>query len=182
MSRRIFTLANDRIRDRAIEAIRDAGVGSRVEIKGPKRSHDQNAKMHAMLGDIAEQLSHYGQKLDVEDWKDVFMDELRRDHRLEARSARSLYGAGYVPLGMSTSDLDVPEFSDLIALIYAFGDAHGVEWSEPKPKDDRPVPPVEAYENIAQERQEQSPATTIADDSALPPTDDANGRNEASAA
>lgn len=179
MSRRIFTLANDRIRSRAIDAIREARAGSRIEIKGPKRSHDQNAKMHAMLGDIAEQLSHYGLKLDVEDWKDVFMDELSRDHRLEARVARGLYGAGFVPLGRSTSELDVPEFSDLIALISAFGDSHGVEWSEPKPKDDRPVPPVAIYEHVVQERREPSPATGAAPTPALPPTDDANGRNEA---
>jgi hypothetical protein len=152
MTRRIFTLANSRLVDRAIECIQAAFAekpGSRVEIKGPKRSGDQNAKMHAMLGDIAEQLTHYGQQLDIEDWKDVFMDELQRDHRQEARYARGLYGAGIVPLGRSTSDLDVAEFSDLITLIYSFGDQHGVEWSEPKAKDQRPVPPVEAYEDVA---------------------------------
>jgi hypothetical protein len=150
MTRRIFTLANQRLLDKGIEAIRNAfeqRPGSRVEIKGPKRTHDQNGKLHAMLGDLAEQLVHYGQKLDVEDWKDVFMDELQRDHRQEARFARGLYGAGIVPLGRSTSDLDTAEFSDLIALVYAFGDQHGVVWSEPKPKgDQRPVPPLEAYE------------------------------------
>lgn len=151
MTRRIFTLANSRLVDRAIECIRAAFAekpGSRVEVKGPKRSGDQNAKMHAMLGDVAEQLTHYGQQLDVEDWKDVFVDELQRDHRQPARYARGLYGAGIVPLGRSTSDLDVTEFSDLITLIYAFGDQHDVVWSEPKSAGDkRPVPPVEAYED-----------------------------------
>lgn len=150
MARQIVTLANDRLVDRAIELVREAFArkpGSRVEIKGPKRSNDQNGKVHAMLGDISMQLTHYGQELDVEDWKDVFMDELQRDHRQEARFARGLYGAGIVPLGRSTSDLDIAEFSDLITLIYAFGDQHGVEWSEPKPKGDpRPAPPIEAYE------------------------------------
>lgn len=148
MARRIFTLVNHRIRNNAIEAIRKAfeeRPGSRVEIKGPKRSGDQNAKLHAMLGDVSEQLVHYGQQLDVEDWKDVFMDELQRDHRQEARFARGLYGAGIVPLGRSTSDLDVTEFSDLITLVYAFGDQHGVTWSAPEPKDKRPTPPIEAY-------------------------------------
>lgn len=152
MTRRIFTLANQRLLDLAIECIRAAFAEkpmSRVEIKGPKRSGDQNGKLHAMLGDLSEQLSHYGQQLDVEDWKDVFMDELQRDHRQEARFARGLYGAGIVPLGRSTSDLDVSEFSDLITLVYAFGDSKGVVWSEPKPKDPRPTPPIEAYEEIA---------------------------------
>jgi hypothetical protein len=149
MPRQIITLANERLVDRAIFLVREAfakRAGSRVEIKGPKRSTDQNGKMHAMLGDISTQLTHYGQELDVEDWKRVFMDELDRDHRQEARVARGLYGAGIVSLGRSTSDLDVAEFSDLITLIYAFGDQHGVVWSEPKPKgDQRPTPPIEAY-------------------------------------
>lgn len=153
MARRLFTLVNERLRDKAIEVIREAfeqRPGSRVEIKGPKRSRDQNAKVHAMLGDISEQLAHYGQWLDVDDWKKVFMDELERDHRQEARFARGLYGAGIVPLGRSTSDLDVAESSDLITLIYAFGDQHGVVWSEPKPKGDpRPAPPVEAYDEAS---------------------------------
>lgn len=149
MTRRIFVLANQRLVDKAIGAIRAAFAekpNSRVEVKGPKRSGDQNAKIHAMLGDVAEQLTHYGQQFDLEDWKDIFMDELQRDHRQEARFARGLYGAGIVPLGRSTSDLDVSEFSDLITLVYAFGDSHGVIWSEPKAKGDpRPAPPVEAY-------------------------------------
>jgi len=152
MSRRIFTLANQRLLDKCIETIRATFAEkpmSRVEIKGPKRTNDQNGKLHAMLGDLAEQLTHYGQQLDVEDWKDVFMDELQRDHRQEARFARGLYGAGIVPLGRSTSDLDVAEFSDLITLVYAFGDSKGVVWSEPKPKDQRPTPPLSAYEEIA---------------------------------
>lgn len=151
MPRQIVTLANERLVDRAIVLVREAfekRPGSRVEIKGPKRSNDQNGKMHAMLGDISTQLTHYGQELDVEDWKRVFMDELDRDHRQEARVARGLYGAGIVSLGRSTADLEVGEFSDLITLIYAFGDQHGVIWSEPPEKGDpRPAPPVEAYED-----------------------------------
>jgi len=38
MTRRIFTLANERLREAAIAVIRDAKANSRVEIKGPKRS------------------------------------------------------------------------------------------------------------------------------------------------
>ena len=59
MTRRIFTLANARLVDVAVDVIREAFAkrpGSRVEIKGPKRSNDQNAAMWAMLGDIAEQV------------------------------------------------------------------------------------------------------------------------------
>jgi hypothetical protein len=179
MARRIFTLANDRLREKAIEAIREVRAGSRVEIKGPKRTNDQNGKMHAMLGDIAEQLTHYGQTLDVEDWKDVFMDELSRDHRMEARTARGLYGAGFVPLGRSTSDLDVTEFSDLIALIYAFGDQHGVVWSEPEAKDDRPTPPIEAYDDIAQDGRFARAAPTAPANIEAPASEELRGKQEA---
>ena len=54
MTRHVVTLANDRLRDRAVQYIRDAKPMSRVEVKGPKRSTDQNGAMWAMLGDVVD--------------------------------------------------------------------------------------------------------------------------------
>lgn len=143
----LVTLANDRMRDKAIEYIRAAKPLSRVEIKGPKRSTDQNAAMWAMLSDIAEQLVWYGQKLDAEDWKLVMLDALRRETRHEMRIVPNTDLTGFVNVSKtSSSDLTTTEFSDLLTLISAFGDQHGVVWTEPKPKDKRPVPPVTVYE------------------------------------
>jgi len=95
----------------------------------PKRSDDQNRKMWAMLRDIAGQqrLMINGEMTwaDAEDWKDVFTAALRR----ETRMAQGVDG-GVVMLGMRTSKMRKQELSDLIELIYAYGEEWGVQWSE----------------------------------------------------
>ncbi len=154
MTRRVFTLANQRLVDRAIECIRAAFAekpGSRVEVKGPKRNADQNAALWAMLGEIAEQIvwqvDGARRKLDTEEWKLVFLDALRRERRDQMRLVPNIDHTGFVNIGgTSSSDLSHEEMRDLLTIIRAFGDQHQVEWSEPAPKDKRPVPPVEAYE------------------------------------
>lgn len=151
MSRRIFTIANDRLLDKAIQAIRDAFAERpmiRVEVKGPKRSNDANAAMWVMLSEIAEQLAWHGKKMDTESWKLVFLDALRRERKDEMRIVPNIDGTGWVNVSpVHSSDLARDEMSDLLTIIRAFGDQHGVEWSEPQPKtDDRPQPPIESYE------------------------------------
>lgn len=163
--RRVLTLANERMRQKAVDAMTEIGVdgkyvvrpGSRVEIKGPKRSNDQNAAHWAMLGDISEQLAWHGRKLDAEAWKLVFLDALRRSYS-DDRQAMDLVpntdGTGFVDIsGKHSSDLSGEEMHDLLTIIRAFGDQHQVEWSEPAPKDAPadlpPSPPIEAYEEPA---------------------------------
>lgn len=152
----VVTLANDRLRQRAVDLItakRPDGSyvlkpNSRVEIKGPKRSTDANAALWAMLSEVADQLRWHGKKLDNESWKLVFLDALRREHRDEMRLVPNIDGTGFVNISpVHSSDLSEEEFRDLLTLIRAFGDQHGVIWSEPKPKDIPPAPPIEAYED-----------------------------------
>lgn len=147
MTRHVVTLANDRLRERAIEHIRAAKDNSRVEFKGPKRSNDQNAAMWAMLSDMAEQLRWGGQQMTADDFKLVMLDALRRERKDEMRIVPSYDRTGFVNISpIHSSDLEHEEMRDLLTITRAFGDQHGVQWSEPKPKDNRPVPPPEAYE------------------------------------
>lgn len=96
--------------------------GSRVEIKAPQRSTDQNARMWAALSDVATQLPYHGIKLTADDWKLLFLDALKR----EVRMVPNLDGNGFVSLGRSSSDLSKAEMSDLLEIIAAFGANHGV--------------------------------------------------------
>lgn len=150
MPRQIVALMNDRLRDRAIALVREAfdkRPGSRIEIKGPKRSNDQNAAMWSMLGDLARGLVWNGLTLDAEEWKLVMLDALRREHRDQMKLVPNTDLTGFVNIsGASSSDLEHGEMRDLLTIIRAFGDQHGVEWTEPAPKDKRPTPPIEAYE------------------------------------
>lgn len=94
----------------------------------PTRSGEQNRKMWAMLRDVARQqrLMINGEMVwaDPEDWKDVFTAGLRR----ETRMAQGVDG-GVVMLGMRTSRMRKAELSDLIELIYAYGEEWNVNWS-----------------------------------------------------
>lgn len=121
MARALLTLNFASDRQRAKHWIDQAPIGTRVELKGPARSRDQNAKLWACLTDIACQVEWYGQKLTADDWKDVFSASLRK-----ARVVPGLDAGSFVPLGMRTSDMSKAEFSDLLELIHAFAAERGV--------------------------------------------------------
>lgn len=104
-----------------------APEGSTMRIDAPKRTLDQNAKMQAMLSDIA-RAKPQGRVLAPEVWKALFMHEAGFKCTFEP----TLDGSGVVPLGFKSSRLRKAEFSDLIEAIYAYGAEHGVEWSEPQ--------------------------------------------------
>lgn len=122
MSRAFLILANDQVRQRAVSWCRKAPEGTRLEFKAPKRTLPQNARMWAMLTDVAQQVPWHGLKLSPDDWKLIFLDALKR----EVRMVPNLEGNGFVSLGRSSSDLSKEEMGDLMELISAFGALHGV--------------------------------------------------------
>lgn len=126
MSRAVLVLASDAIRQKARGWILSAPRLTRVEFRAPRRTLPQNARMWAMLTDIASQLPWHGLKLSAEDWKLILLDALGREVRL----APNIEGTGLVNLGRSTSELTVQEMSDLMELIAAFGARHGVVFQE----------------------------------------------------
>jgi hypothetical protein len=91
------------------------------------RSLEQNAKMWAMLTDIADQVVWHGLKLSPDDWKDMLTASLKK-----ARSVPNIEGNGFVILGLHTSAMTVSEMSDLISLMEAFGAEKGVRFSAPE--------------------------------------------------
>lgn len=139
MARALLVLANDMFRARAIDWIRRAPKDTRIEFKGPKRTLPQNARMWAMLTDVATQVRWHGLWLSADDWKLIFLDGLKRELRL----VPNIDGTGFVNLGRSSSDLEIPEMADLMELISAFGATHGVEFH------DRGVPDALAKEGRA---------------------------------
>lgn len=127
MSRALIILNTAADRQRAASWAMKAPWGCRIEFKESKRTTDQNAKMWAMLTDVAMQVDWYGQKLTPDDWKDVFTASLRK-----VRVVPGLDAGTFVPLGMRTSDMTKQEFSDLLELINAFGAERGVRFHEPE--------------------------------------------------
>ena len=120
-----FRLIHDTARRGAIEAIKGAPVGYHVTIRPPTRSLDANARMWAMLADVAAQVAWHGRKLSSEDWKIVFTASLK-----QMVVVPNLENTGFVALGQSTSRMSVREMYDLQTLIEAFGAWHEVKFSE----------------------------------------------------
>lgn len=124
MSRALVIIRSAADRARIAKWAESVPVGTRIEFKAPRRSLEANAKMWAMLTEVAHQVDWYGEKLSAEDWKDVFSASLRR-----AKVVPGIDG-GFVPLGMRTSDMSKDEMSALIELIYAFGAERGVVFND----------------------------------------------------
>lgn len=127
MGRQNFTLISPLIRSNAIAALREAPDGYRVTIAEPTRSTDQNAKMWAMLNDVA-RAKPEARNWTPETWKAAFMHFLGH----QVMFAEGLNGTGPFPVGFRSSRLTVRQMIDLIDCIAAYGDEHGVEWRETK--------------------------------------------------
>lgn len=118
-------LASQKQREIAVRLVLSAPHGSVCNISAPRRTNDQNAKMHAMLSDLS-RAKPEGREHDVTVWKSLLMAEAGFQPLFE----RSLDGRGLVPIGFKSSRLSKAEFSDLIEAIYAYGAQHDVQWSD----------------------------------------------------
>lgn len=122
-----FILISDRVRANAMDALRSALDNWRVTFAAPLRTKDQNAKMWAMLADVA-RTKPEGRNWTTDTWKAAFMHFLGH----QVQFAEGLDGSGPFPVGFRSSHLTVRQMIDLIDCMYAYGTTHGVEWREAK--------------------------------------------------
>ncbi len=126
-TRATVTINSTADRDQISRWAQKVELGTIVEFRKKTRSHEQNAKLHAMLSEVADQVIWYGSKLKVEDWKNMFSASMRK-----AQVVPGIDPGTVVPLGIHTSTMTVDEMSNMIEAIYAFGAEHGVVFKEPK--------------------------------------------------
>ena len=92
------------------------------------RTIDQNAKFHAMLRDIANQVQWAGQWWDERDWKHLVLGAAHGQDVVP-----NPFGHGLVVMNKRrSSHLEVPDMADLITQLQVFGDENGVQWTEPE--------------------------------------------------
>ena len=103
-----------------------AGRRMVVEVREETRSVAQNARLWAMLEDIARQVDWYGQKLTKDEWKDVFSAAMKR-----TKVVPGLDG-GFVVCGQSTSKMTIAEMCEMQELMEAFGAQRGVRFTCPE--------------------------------------------------
>lgn len=125
-----FILSHDTARQRAMSAVAAAQDGMVVEIKPPTRSLEQNAKLHAMLEDVAKQVEWHGMEMHKDIWKRICTAAMLRELGEAPILIPSLDGRGVEIIYEKTSHMDKKMMADLIEWIYSFGSERGVVWTE----------------------------------------------------
>lgn len=116
-----------------------------VTLSRPKRSNDQNRHFHALIGDIAKQVTFYGTKrYSSEVWKALLVDQFEQDRIAmgeplthPGQMITSLDGRRTITVRPSTAKLRKAEAAAFIDFLYAQGIDMGVEFTPPA---------LEAYE------------------------------------
>jgi hypothetical protein len=115
-----YILAHTEARRRAVQAVQDAPEGHVITIAEPTRSGDQNALLHALIGEIAATQEWAGKKRDAEVWKRLLVAAWCRvrGESMEILPALDGHGVDIVPA--RTSGLSRAECADLITFIEAW--------------------------------------------------------------
>ena len=108
--------------------------------KPETRSDGQNRLFHKQIGVIASQTTHYGQRLDAEDWKRLLLNAFKFDTRNdpdlrdewakfgEMKLIPALNNPGFVAVGESSRRLGVKLASAFVEWLYAYGSEVGVRF------------------------------------------------------
>jgi hypothetical protein len=115
---RKLTLINNDVRQRAIDAVRDAPDGWEVIIRPKRRSLDQNAKLHALIQEF-DGLEFAGQKRSADDWKVILVSGHTQATKGESELVTGIEGE-MVQLRESTARMSKERSSSLIEYIQAF--------------------------------------------------------------
>jgi hypothetical protein len=101
-----------------------------VKVEPERRSLAENAKLHAMLAEIADQKEWAGKKRDTETWKRLMVAAWCRAKGEAVEFLPAIDGMGVDIVFRRTSELDKSECADLISFIDAWGSDNGVEFSQ----------------------------------------------------
>jgi hypothetical protein len=126
--KQIFRLVHAEARRRAAEACMSAPDGFVVRISEPTRNLEQNALLHAVIADIANQVEWYGKKLSPDIWKRLCVAAWLREKNEQPELIPALDGKGFDVIFEKTSQLTLAQCSELIEWCFAFGASHEVEF------------------------------------------------------
>lgn len=112
-------------------ALLAAGKVAVIEVKEGERGRtgDQNAKIHAMLSDIARQVELNGRKYSAHVWKRLTVAEWLKDAGERPMIIQDLSGEILV-LWEKTSKMTTKQMASYIEWLYAFGVEYSVIWSK----------------------------------------------------
>lgn len=128
-AKRLFVLAHDRARARAAQCVAQAPEGWRVTVEPPRRSLDQNARLHARLQEIAEQCEYMGRRMSVESWKALFVSGHAIATKLGGEVLPGLEGE-FVAIRESTATMSKRRAASLMEYIDAWAAENGVIYAD----------------------------------------------------
>lgn len=115
----------------AYETIKEqlqAGKSLVLTLTEETRSNEQNAILHAVLTDIANQVDWHGKKLSADIWKRLCVASWLREKNQNPVLIPALDGSGFDVVYEKTSKLTTTQCSELIEWCFAFGAEHGVKF------------------------------------------------------
>lgn len=118
--KRIFVMAHDEARRRAVAAVVEAPADWRVTVEPPKRNLEQNAALHARISEIAARMEWCGKKWDLETWKRLLVGAWTRAINEPVMMLPALDGHGVEIVFRKTSTLTKRECSDLLEFVNAW--------------------------------------------------------------
>lgn len=118
--KRTFILSHQQDRQRAAQCVAEAPDGYVVDVREPTRNSEQNAKLHALISDIAERCEWAGRRWDAETWKRLLVAAWDRAVGEPVVLVSALDGRGVDVVFRRTSKLSKRECSDLIEFINAW--------------------------------------------------------------
>lgn len=128
-----YFLRNEQVRLNSLNFIRTLPLDDRkplvVEVKPITRTLEQNAKLHALLSDIAKQCEFQGKKRDIETWKMIMVSAHKIATGGQAEMAIGLEGE-VINLRESTAKMSIKRLASLIEYITAWGVANGVKFND----------------------------------------------------
>lgn len=128
----------------ACEFARKAGQKVHITVSEPVKSREQEEHYHALIGDIAAQVTVYGKRLPAESWKRLLIDAFKHDTQNDPDLAPlwrtfgsmelvpALNHPGFVVVGEQSRKFGVKLASAFIEWLMAYGAENSVRWSEPK--------------------------------------------------
>lgn len=117
-------------RQRLLNHLRTIKLPIKVAISEPDRTDEQNKKLHAMLKDLAEQVTHAGTKWEVSIWKRLCVAAWLREEGRNPQMIPAIDGMGIDVLYEQTSKLSMKRCASLITWIEAYGAECGVKWTQ----------------------------------------------------
>ena len=118
--RKNFILAHELARRNAMQAVLEAPSGYAVEIKPKSRSLEQNAMLHAILGEVSKKIQWAGKFRDLEVWKRLLTAAWLRARGEPIEMLPALDGMGVDIVFRRTSDLTVNEMTELLEYVQAW--------------------------------------------------------------